>query len=57
MIGYLMQIEIKRHFAEQDARELRVITDAVEAALQTAKSKDLASKETLSHAVSGHHDV
>jgi two-component system heavy metal sensor histidine kinase CusS len=57
MIGYLMQTEIERHFAEQDARELRVITDAVEAALQTAEAKDLASKETLSRAVSGHHDV
>lgn len=57
MIGHLVQNEIERHFAEQDADELVVITRAVETALKTAKAQDMAPKETLARAVSGHHGV
>ena len=57
MIGYLVLNEVERHFAEQDADELVVITRAVEDALQTAKGQGLAPEDALARAVSGHHGV
>ena len=57
MIGHLVQKEVERHFAEQDADELVVITRAVEKALQTAKDQGLAPEDALARAVSGHHGV
>ena len=57
LIGHLVQNEVERHFAEQDADELVVITRAVEKALQTAKDQGLAPEDALARAVSGHHGV
>ena len=57
MIGYLVLNEVERHFAEQDADELVVITRAVEDALQSAKDQDSTREHTLARAVSGHHGV
>ena len=57
MIGHLLQKEVERHFAEQDADELVVITRAVEKALQTAKEQASAPEDALARAVSGHHGV
>lgn len=56
-IGHLVQSAVERHFAEQDADELKVITQAVKAALQKASSDGLDPAETLASAVSGHHGV
>ena len=47
MIGYLVLNEVERHFAEQDADELVVITRAVEDALQSAKDQDSAPEGAL----------
>ena len=57
MIGYLVHNEVERHFAEQDADELVVITRAVEKALQTARDQESAPEDELARAVSGHHGV
>lgn len=57
MIGHLVQNAVERHFAEQDAEELVVITQAVERALRDAGSDTTRLTETLSRAVSGHHGV
>ncbi|WP_461515937.1 heavy metal sensor histidine kinase [Porticoccus sp.] len=57
MIGHLVLKEVERHFAEQDADELVVITRAVEGALQAAKDRDSAPEGALARAVSGHHGV
>ncbi|WP_323844268.1 heavy metal sensor histidine kinase [Microbulbifer magnicolonia] len=57
IIGHLVQSAVERHFAEQDAGELLVITHAVEAALERASNEDLAATDALAHAVSGHHGV
>lgn len=57
MIGHLVQNAVERHFAEQDAGELAVITHAVEIALQAANDQGLALEDSLVQAVSGHHGV
>ncbi|HNP34366.1 MAG TPA: heavy metal sensor histidine kinase [Woeseiaceae bacterium] len=57
MIGHLVQNAVERHFAEQDAGELVVITKAVERALRDAADDITPLTEALSHAVSGHHGV
>lgn len=57
MIRHLVQNEVERHFAEQDAGELVVITRAVEKALQMAKDQESAPEDALARAVSGHHGV
>mgnify|MGYP003385812827 CR=1 FL=1 len=57
IIGYLVQNAVERHFAEQDADELVVITKAVERVLRAAADDTTRLAETLSHAVSGHHGV
>jgi two-component system, OmpR family, heavy metal sensor histidine kinase CusS len=56
-IGYLLQTAVERHFAEQDAEELLVITRAVEEALEKAASEGQRPDTTLAQAVSGHHGV
>ena len=56
-IGHLVQNAVERHFAEQDADELKVITQAVVTALQRASTEGLDPTETLASAVSGHHGV
>lgn len=57
VVGQLVQNAVERHFAEQDADELVVITRAVEKALQMAKDQALAPEDALARAVSGHHGV
>lgn len=57
LIGYLILDSVERHFAEQDADELIVITHAVEQALQLAAEQSIAPEESLRLAVSGHHGV
>jgi len=57
MIGYLVQSAIERHFREQDADELAVITHAVEVALEKASIEGAVKKEVLAEAVTGHHGV
>lgn len=57
VVGHLVQNAVERHFAEQDADELVVITRAVEKALQTAKDQESAPEHALARAVSGHHGV
>ncbi|WP_018624907.1 heavy metal sensor histidine kinase [Kangiella aquimarina] len=56
-IGYLVNNAVKHHFAEQDAEELRVMTNAVDRTLRQADDITLDIEETLSKAVSGHHGV
>ena len=57
MTAHLVQQAVKRHFAEQDADELIVITQAVERALRAGADDIPRLPEVLSHAVSGHHGV
>jgi two-component system heavy metal sensor histidine kinase CusS len=57
MIGHLVQNAVARHFEEQDADELVVITNTVGHALRNAEGDILRRKDALSHAVSGHHGV
>ena len=57
MIGHLVQNAVERHFAEQDADELKVITQAVIEVLQKASRDGLDPTQTLAGAVSGHHGV
>jgi len=57
MIVYLVQSAIERHFREQDADELAVITHAVEVALEKASIEGAVKKEVLAEAVTGHHGV
>jgi len=57
LIGYLVQHALEHHFAEQDADELVVITNAVVSALSKADKDGLPAAETLVQAVSGHHGV
>lgn len=57
LIGYLVQNAVERHFEEQDADELVVITHAVEEALETASKQGVTPESILDKAVSGHHGV
>ncbi|MBR9910264.1 MAG: heavy metal sensor histidine kinase [Gammaproteobacteria bacterium] len=57
IIGYLVQSAVERHFAEQDADELVVISHAVKSALQKASDEGSAPEDILAQAVSGHHGV
>lgn len=57
VVGHLVQNAVERHFAEQDADELVVITRAVQKALQMAKDQESAPEHALARAVSGHHGV
>jgi two-component system heavy metal sensor histidine kinase CusS len=56
IIGQLVQDAVKHHFAEQDAAELVVMTNAVRQSL-LANDGATPLSEGLSHAVSGHHGV
>ncbi|AUD78862.1 two-component sensor histidine kinase [Kangiella profundi] len=57
IIGHLVQSAVERHFEEQDADELAVITQAVESALNKASAERLPPEDVLAKAVSGHHGV
>jgi two-component system heavy metal sensor histidine kinase CusS len=53
----LILSSIKHHFVEQDADELRVITQSIAHALRQANRNATQLSDALSHAVSGHHGV
>lgn len=57
LVGHLVLNAVERHFAEQDAGELKVITQAVERTLLKAVNNNLDFSDALTEAVSGHHDV
>ena len=57
LISHLVQNAVEHHFSEQDADELKVITQSVEQALRGGAGDTARLTEMLSHAVSGHHGV
>lgn len=57
LIGYLVKDTVERHFEEQDADDLVVITHAVEEALEKASKDEVTPESILDKAVSGHHGV
>ena len=57
VIGNLVLNAVERHFAEQDAGELAVMTKAIEKSLREADNEPVRLLEFLSRAVSGHHGV
>ena len=57
LIGNLVLNAVERHFAEQDAGELAVMTESVVNALQNAGDDPARRHEALSNAISGHHGV
>lgn len=57
LIGSLVFSAVERHFSEQDAGELAVMTESVIKALENSGSEVLQQREALSNAVSGHHRV
>ena len=56
-IANLVVSAVERHFAEQDAGELVVMTEAVVKALRYGGEERPQLREALSNAVSGHHGV
>jgi two-component system heavy metal sensor histidine kinase CusS len=57
LIGNLVLNAVERHFAEQDAGELVVMTEAVVKALHNGGGDPGRLREALSNAISGHHGV
>ncbi|MEX0827932.1 MAG: heavy metal sensor histidine kinase, partial [Haliea sp.] len=57
LIGNLVLNAVERHFAEQDAGELAVMTGAVVKALHNGGDDPGRLQEALSNAISGHHGV
>ncbi|UZJ46275.1 heavy metal sensor histidine kinase [Marinimicrobium sp. C6131] len=57
LIGNLVLSAIERHFAEQDAGELAVMTEAVVEALQSGGNGSARQTDALANAISGHHGV
>lgn len=57
LIGNLVLNAVEHHFAEQDASELTVMTDAVISALETSDNEPVRLRDALSNAISGHHGV
>lgn len=57
IVGMVVQTSIEHHFAEQDAEELQVVADAVQAVLQRTNPEQVPLASALSMAVSGHHGV
>ena len=57
LIGSLVLNAVERHFAEQDAGELAVMTEAVVKALRNSSNDTARRREALSNAISGHHGV
>tara|TARA_R110000823_G_scaffold41495_16_gene109385 strand:- start:519 stop:1919 length:1401 start_codon:yes stop_codon:yes gene_type:complete len=57
LIGNLVLNAVERHFAEQDAGELAVMTEAVVKALRNAGDDPIRLREALPYAISGHHGV
>lgn len=57
LIGNLVLNAVDRHFVEQDAGELAVMTEAVVEALQQGGDSPTRLREALSKAISGHHGV
>ncbi|MDF1638266.1 heavy metal sensor histidine kinase [Alcanivorax jadensis] len=57
LIGNLVLSAVERHFAEQDAVELAVMTEAVVEALQSGANGSARQTDALANAISGHHGV
>ncbi|MDF1645009.1 MAG: heavy metal sensor histidine kinase [Pseudomonadales bacterium] len=57
LISHLVLSAVHRHFAEQDAEELQVMTTAIERVLGESLGQSTDLVEALSHAISGHHGV
>lgn len=57
LISHLVQNAVHHHFAEQDAKELQVMTQAVERVLAANLGQSTDLTEALSKAISGHHGV
>mgnify|MGYP003626069493 CR=1 FL=1 len=57
LIGSLVLNAVERHFVEQDAGELAVMTEAVVKALHQGGDDPTRLREALSNAISGHHGV
>jgi len=55
LIGHLVLKAVERHFAEQDAGELKAITHAVEVRLQGAIERGLDVNRALGDAIAGYH--
>lgn len=57
LIGNLVFNAVERHFAEQDAGELVVMTEAVVKTMRNTSDNPKRLSEALSNAISGHHGV
>lgn len=57
LIGQLVQSSIERHFEEQDAEEMQVMTDAVKRVIESTSGDDVQLSAELPRAISGHHGV
>lgn len=57
LIGQLVQRSIERHFIEQDAEEMQVMTDAVTRVVLGASGNTVRLSVELPRAISGHHGV
>ena len=57
LIGQLVQRSIERHFIEQDAEEMQVMTDAVTCVVLGASGTTVRMSVELPRATSGHQGV
>ena len=57
LIGSLLLSAVERHFAEQDAGELAVMTQAVAKTLLNGGNDSAQQSDALANAISGHHGV
>lgn len=57
LLGSMVLSAVERHFAEQDAGELAVMTETVVKALHNGGDDPMRLQEALSNAISGHHGV
>lgn len=57
LIGNLVLNAVERHFAEQDAGELAVMTEAAVEALRNGGVDSTQRSDALANAISGHHGV
>jgi two-component system heavy metal sensor histidine kinase CusS len=57
LLGSMVLSAVERHFAEQDAGELAVMTETVVKALDNGGDDPMRLHKALSNAISGHHSV
>lgn len=57
LISQLVQSSIERHFKEQDAEEMQVMTDAVKGVILKSAGDSIQLSAELPRAISGHHGV